>query len=126
MYKITKEFAFEAAHHLNGLPADHPCTRTHGHSYRVQVDIVGDIDKTGFVYDYRKLDPIKQWIDEHLDHQDLNLRIAFNPTAEIIARELYYQALDLIPELHVGLGNQFYLDAVRVSETQKTWAEYRP
>jgi 6-pyruvoyl-tetrahydropterin synthase len=36
-YTISKEFAFSAAHHLNGLPPSHPCSRVHGHNYVVRV-----------------------------------------------------------------------------------------
>src|SRR5215468_9371730 len=34
-YTISKFFEFSAAHHLTGLPDDHPCSRVHGHNYVV-------------------------------------------------------------------------------------------
>ena len=33
--EIFKEFTFEAAHRLPNLPAEHKCSRLHGHSFRV-------------------------------------------------------------------------------------------
>ncbi len=127
MYTITKQFAFEAAHQLTGLPEDHPCMRLHGHSYRVEVVIQSvRLNEIGFVYDYRALDPIKNLIDEQLDHQNLNNVLAENPTAENIARWLYLYIIKLqLPGLGLKeFGPGPYLQAVRISETQKTWAEF--
>ena len=91
MYVITKEFSFCASHSLNGLPADHPCSRLHGHNYTVIAELKTDfVDQTGFVVDYRKLDPIKQYLDSKFDHQHLNAVVEFNPTAENLAAHLYY------------------------------------
>ena len=117
MFIITKMFNFEASHQLRGLPEDHPCARCHGHSYRVEFELVAaHLNKVGFVRDYRELDCVKRYVDECLDHQHLNEVLKpLNPTAENIACFLYHRFLPEFPELQ----------AVRVSETAKTWAEYR-
>lgn len=120
MFTITKEFAFEAAHHLPDMPEGHQCKRPHGHSYRVVVELQSDaLDGFGFVEDYGALADIKQFIDTRLDHRDL-VEIFGNAgnttTAERLARELY----GLWKERH-GL-----LTAVTVCETAKTSATYRP
>lgn len=116
-YTIAKEFAFSAAHHLEGLPDGHPCSRQHGHNYLVTVELSTlTLDERGFVIDYGDLKPFQRWIDEHLDHRDLNEVVTFNPTAENLAKHLFGIAKAMFPEV----------SAVRVSETPKTWAEYRP
>ena len=90
MYKITKEFSFCASHRLEGLPADHPCIKVHGHNYIVVVELQSAVlDKTGMVVDYRKLDLIKQYIDNHFDHNHLNDILEVNPTAENIAKHIF-------------------------------------
>lgn len=118
MHRITKQFGFSASHQLSHLPADHPCARLHGHNYVVEVELAaGELNEHGFVRDYRELDRLKRYIDEQFDHRHLNDVLGHDrPTAEILARHFYDWCRPHFPELQ----------AVRVSETQKTWAEYRP
>ena len=117
MFTIEKEFKFEAAHSLSGLPGDHPCSRVHGHSYRVQLILEKkEVDqKIGFVRDYRELDKVKKFIEEKMDHRNLNEVFSFNPTAELLARELF----------HIFKRDFEELVSVGVSETAKTWAYYQ-
>jgi len=126
MYTISKKFEFCASHCLDHLPPDHPCSRIHGHNYSVEVVLESDeLDENGFVLDYRKLDIVKIKIDEKLDHQHLNNAMeGLKPTAELIAKMLYewiYAAVICDETIRKDLK----LSAVRVSETGKTWAEYR-
>jgi len=115
MYKISKQFAFSASHILEGLPADHPCTRMHGHNYIVTVHLKAkELNSIGFVKDYRELSLVKDYIDDELDHRHLNDIFSFNPTAENMAKTIYDKFKPLIPELY----------AVEVSETPKTTAIY--
>lgn len=117
MFEITKEFHLSASHNLSGLVPEHPCSRLHGHNYVITVHLASyQLDDTGFVFDYRALDPIKKFIDEKLDHRHLNDVIPGNPTAENIARYMYDKFFPLFP----------LLVAVSVSETEKTNATYRP
>lgn len=117
MFTIRKEFSFSAGHALDGLPSDHPCTRIHGHNYVVTVELASNfLNDPGFVVDYRKLDPIKEYIDDNLDHRHLNDVLEFNPTAELIARHLFIVFKDQFPELR----------AIEVRETPKTSARYEP
>ncbi|MGL6022076.1 MAG: 6-pyruvoyl trahydropterin synthase family protein, partial [Chitinophagaceae bacterium] len=90
MYTISKEFHFSASHQLTGLYKEHPCARLHGHNYKaIFYFSQTQLDKIGFVIDYRTLDTIKQYIDNELDHQHLNDVFSFNPTSEHIAFFLY-------------------------------------
>jgi 6-pyruvoyltetrahydropterin/6-carboxytetrahydropterin synthase len=117
MYTISKEFTFSASHKLENLPADHPCSRVHGHNYIVIIELESDkLDDKGFVVDYRKLDLIKQFINNHLDHRHLNDEFTFNPTAGNIAKYIYEIFLKTYPQL----------SAVTVKETPKTTVRYSP
>jgi len=115
MYIIRKEFHFSAAHQLEGLPENHPCSNLHGHNYVVTIELKSKkLDNIGMVIDYRNLQPIKELIDSSLDHKNLNDVIAFNPTAENLANYLYHQAKKIFPKVC----------AVEVQETPKTTARY--
>ena len=118
MYRITKEFHFSASHQLFGLPEDHQCARLHGHNYIVVIELAAqELNAHGFVRDYLELAPLKRYIDDRLDHRHLNDVLGDDcVTAERIARHLYEWCSARWPETA----------AVKVSETPKTWAEYRP
>jgi len=118
MYRIRKSFQFSASHQLFGLPKNHPCTRLHGHNYEVMIELASaTLNETGFVIDYRELSEFKDYIDNNLDHRHLNDVLGEDDTtAERIANHLYHWAKVKWPEV----------SAVSVSETSKTWAEFRP
>ncbi len=118
MYKISKEFSFSASHALVGLPADHPCTRLHGHNYVVTIHLKNEqLNDNGFVIDYHDLKPIKEYIDNTLDHRHLNdIMSPINSSAENLAKMLYDAFKPNFPLLY----------AVEVSETPKTNAIYEP
>ena len=138
MYKISKEFHFCASHRLEGLRADHPCSRLHGHNYVVTVELESNyLNQTGFVVDYRDLDSIKNWIDNACDHKHLVREfvpnegfkesecyiLGFNPTAENMAfhfHGLFTEILATEDKANV----RFTISAVTVSETPKTMARY--
>lgn len=120
MFTISKEFAFSASHQLEHLVQDdHPCKRLHGHNYTIALVLQGEtLDDRGFVEDYRSLDRFKRWVDDEVDHRHLNdvLGSSLATTAENLARFVFEKWRGDIPQLV----------AVRVSETPKTWSEYRP
>lgn len=116
MFRISKEFHFSASHQLSGLPDEHQCSRLHGHNYIVVVELSSDeLDCNGFVRDYHELSALKTYIDEKLDHRHLNDLFDFPSTAENLAKHFFDWSRVRWPEI----------SAVRVSETPKTWAEYR-
>ncbi len=118
MYRISKEFHFSASHQLLDLPDTHQCARLHGHNYVVEVELASaTLDANGFVRDYHELAPLKAYIDDQLDHRHLNDVLNDNMvTAERLAKHFYDWCHARWPET----------TAARVSETPKTWAEYRP
>lgn len=117
-YEIQKEFHFSASHQLTHLPEGHQCARLHGHNYIVVV-VLGsnELNEDGFVRDYGELKPLKQLIDNNLDHKHLNDVFDFYTTAENMAKHLFYICKE-------AFGWEEVIE-VRVSETPKTWARYR-
>lgn len=67
----------------------------HGHNYDLTVSVTGEIDpETGYVMDAKVLaDLIKQEVEEHFDHKNLNLDVPdfenLNPSAENISVVIY-------------------------------------
>ena len=51
--RLVKSFTFEAAHWLPTFPEGHKCRRMHGHSFKVDVVVEGEVppDK-GYLIDY--------------------------------------------------------------------------
>ena len=77
---IGKEFHFEAAHHLPGH--DGKCRQPHGHSYRVLVEVRGELlndetsPKDGMVLDFADLSiHFHNLIFSKVDHTDLNVSL---------------------------------------------------
>jgi 6-pyruvoyltetrahydropterin/6-carboxytetrahydropterin synthase len=121
-FRIAKRFTFEAAHQLAGLPEGHKCGRLHGHSYTVEVVVTAtELTGPGFVADFADLAPAKQHLAERFDHHALNASLDVEPTSENLARCLFEWCAENLP-----LPTTAALEAVRVSETPATWAEYRP
>ena len=42
--ELTRRFRFESAHRLPMDPEGHKCFRVHGHSFRIDVSLEGEID----------------------------------------------------------------------------------
>src|SRR4051812_33944662 len=43
--RLTKDFTFEAAQTLPGAPEGHKCRKMHGHSFKVEVSVEGEVDR---------------------------------------------------------------------------------
>jgi 6-pyruvoyltetrahydropterin/6-carboxytetrahydropterin synthase len=115
--ELVREYRFEAAHRLPRLPETHKCHRLHGHSFRFEVTLEGEVDpKTGFLIDFGDVDRIVDPLVERLDHFYLNeVEGLDNPTSEVLAGWLWDR---LRPQLPV-------LAAVTVSETCDSRCTYR-
>jgi len=97
MFTVTKDFRFEAAHHLDHLPTTHKCHRLHGHSYKFTVEVTGEPDERGFVIDYAEIADAVNPLIAKLDHYNLNDLFSFHTTAENLARWLYHEISLSIP-----------------------------
>jgi 6-pyruvoyltetrahydropterin/6-carboxytetrahydropterin synthase len=85
MISIFLEDSFDAAHWLPNVREDHKCRRPHGHTYRIRLEVTGQVDTTsGWIMDYAELR--EKWLPlkEKLDHRSLNDFLP-NPTCEVIA-----------------------------------------
>ncbi len=71
--RLVKEFRFEAAHTLPSLPEGHKCRQMHGHSFRMEIIIEGEVDEEiGWIYDHKKISEAMDPLLEQLDHSYLN------------------------------------------------------
>lgn len=114
--EIFCEFGFEAAHQLPRVPAGHKCARLHGHSYKVQLSVRGEVaPETGWVMDFAAIKAAFRPLHEQLDHVYLNdLPGLENPTSEVLARWIWDRLAGTLP-----------LAAVTVRETCTAGCVYR-
>jgi len=99
--RLVKSFGFEAAHWLPTFPDGHKCRRLHGHSFRVEVVVEGDLDpERGYLVDYGDIKAATQPIENELDHRCLNdIPGLENPTSEMIARWIWNRLHPALPQL---------------------------
>lgn len=123
MYELTVKSEFEAAHYIKNYPGK--CARLHGHNWVVEAIVRGDtLNELGILIDFKVLkDALNKVLDE-FDHQYLNKLEIFaekNPTAEIIAKEIF----DKLSTAEIFNGST-KLAGVRVYESPKSCVTYFP
>lgn len=98
---IFKSFTFEAAHRLPNVPADHKCARLHGHSFRVEVMVAGEVgEASGWVMDFGDVKAAFEPLRDALDHRYLNdIPGLENPTSENIAIWIWQRLKPNLPLL---------------------------
>src|SRR5262245_26243919 len=81
---LTKVVEFSAAHRLANPASTErenrdrygPCSRRHGHDYRLEVTVRGPVDGSGMVMDVAVLeDAMRSAVLELVDHRDLDLEV---------------------------------------------------
>jgi 6-pyruvoyltetrahydropterin/6-carboxytetrahydropterin synthase len=99
--ELRKSFQFEAAHLLPGLPKTHKCRRLHGHSFKAEIVVSGEVDpKLGWVMDYAEISAAFKPIWEKLDHHYLNeIPGLENPTSEVLAAWIWKKLKPKLPQL---------------------------
>ncbi|MET9700374.1 6-carboxytetrahydropterin synthase QueD [Streptomyces sp. NPDC006529] len=114
--EMVREFTFEAAHRLPLVAEDHTCARLHGHSYRVDVTVSGEVPgERGWVGDFGEIEAALQPLREELDHRYLNEVPGLeNPTSEVLARWIWDRLSAALP-----------LSSVTVRETAASGYVYR-
>lgn len=137
--RITKEFQFEMAHALLGY--DGPCKNIHGHSYKLDVTVVGKVKEDtsdsdeGMVIDFGIIkDIVKELIIDEYDHslvlndkmkidvKQFNFMnkliiVPFQPTCE--------KLLDHYSELIISkLPSHIKLQSLMLRETPTSYAEW--
>jgi 6-pyruvoyltetrahydropterin/6-carboxytetrahydropterin synthase len=115
--RLERTYQFEAAHFLPKVPPGHKCARMHGHSYRIDVAIEGEIDvELGWLVDLAVIDEHAARLVNQLDHQVLNeIEGLANPTSEILAAWWWQRLSPGLPQLC----------EVVVSETPSSRCVYR-
>ena len=113
--EVFREFSFEAAHRLPNVPEGHKCARLHGHSFRVEVRVGGQLQPaSGMVVDFADIKAAFAPLHEVLDHHYLNeVEGLDNPTSENLARWIWERMAEALP-----------LAAVVVHETCTSGARY--
>ena len=99
--EIFKEFRIEAAHRLPNVPPGHKCARLHGHSFRIELHVEGEVDPhTGWVMDFADIKRAFEPIYQRLDHHYLNdVPGLDNPTSENLARYIWRELRPSLPLL---------------------------
>jgi len=104
---------FDSAHFL---PGHEKCGIIHGHTYRVEVEVEGELKK-GMVIDFADLKRVLKEIIDKLDHRLINDLIE-NPTCENIC-------IWIFNELESKLPKDLRIIRVRLYEGCDKWAEVR-
>jgi 6-pyruvoyltetrahydropterin/6-carboxytetrahydropterin synthase len=120
VFEVGVTAQFEAAHRLRGDFG--PATRTHGHTYRVEVAVRGpELHSDGTLYDIGLLQQVVQDAVGRLHYRDLDevaeLR-GRNTTAEVVAQHLHEH---IAAQLR-GQGGSTLI--VRVWESPQAYAVY--
>ena len=99
--EIFKSFTLEAAHRLPNVPPGHKCARLHGHSFRVELHVSGEVgERTGWVMDFGDIKAAFKPLYERLDHHYLNdIPGLDNPTSENLAIWIWDQLKPALPLL---------------------------
>lgn len=99
--EILKEFTFEAAHRLPNVAPGHKCGRLHGHSFRVEVHVRGQVGAdSGWVLDFADITQAFKPLWEQLDHNYLNeIEGLSNPTSEVLATWIWNRLQASLPLL---------------------------
>ncbi|HPI41864.1 MAG TPA: 6-carboxytetrahydropterin synthase QueD [Pseudobdellovibrionaceae bacterium] len=115
-YGIKHNFRIESARFLPRLPKEHPCSRTHGHSFEIIIELCGELnEELGWLIDYNDIKNNVQPVLQQLDHRLLNEVPGLeNPTSELLAQWIFNKVVLSLPDLYT----------VRVKETPDTECMY--
>ncbi|AZJ19493.1 6-carboxytetrahydropterin synthase QueD [Bacillus wiedmannii] len=123
---VSKEFTFDAAHHLHCYEGK--CKNLHGHTYKVVFGISGYVNEIGLAIDFGDIKEIwKNEIEIYLDHRYLNETLpAMNTTAENMVVWIYEKMAEAL--LKDNRANEYKgarVEFVRLFETPTSYAEVR-
>ena len=142
-YAVEKKFNFAAAHALEHLGQDHPCSAIHGHNYVLTVRIEAEqLDDTGFVIDFSVISRNLRDDIDAIDHsfmittntsfkdeiKEISIfRKIFtfpewceNTSSEYICRYFHYRVKELLEIRKVNYNKII----IKLSETDNNLAEY--
>lgn len=121
---VSKEFTFDAAHHLHCYEGK--CKNLHGHTYKVVFGISGFVDEIGLAIDFGDIKAIwKDEIEIYLDHRYLNETLPkMNTTAENMVVWIYEKMADALNK-RSETYHEARVEFVRLFETPTSYAEVR-
>jgi 6-pyruvoyltetrahydropterin/6-carboxytetrahydropterin synthase len=101
MFELSKQFRFDAAHTLERAIETESSRRIHGHSYRAEVTIRGEPDKTsGMLMDLGLLARALEETREALDHRFLDEVKDLGPaTMENLSAWIWRRLAPSVPKL---------------------------
>lgn len=121
-FELNKDMNFSAAHFIPDEEAG-KCQVMHGHTYHINVTIVGnELDSLGFLIDFKQL---KNLIHTKYDHSVLNDHPEFKehfPTTERLAEQIGTSIQQVLQQK----DNQPVCLQVIVRETPTSYVIYRP
>jgi len=123
---VSKEFTFDAAHHLHCYEGK--CKNLHGHTYKVIFGISGYVDDRGLMMDFGDIKDIwKNEIEIFLDHRYLNETLPpMNTTAENMVVWIYEKMQEAVTtEERQNLYHGARVEFVKLYETPTSYAEAR-
>lgn len=114
---VYKKFTIESARSLPNLSDNHPCSRVHGHSFKIIISLEGSINtKTGFVFDFSDIEKAFNPIKNKLDHVYLNdIDGLENPSSENLCIWIWEKLKVRLPELF----------KIEIKETSSTGCIYK-
>ncbi len=139
MYNIAKEFSFSMGHRLSCH--DGLCKNFHGHNYVVIVGLKsGELNPNGMVMDFADLKALGEHYFKEFDHAMMInksdagkfmklqqqmpylkvLIVDYEPTAENMAREIYFYFQNEIDKY----SGSVKMDFVTIYETEKSQVTY--
>ncbi|WP_028543439.1 6-carboxytetrahydropterin synthase QueD [Paenibacillus taiwanensis] len=123
---VSKEFTFDAAHHLHAYEGK--CKNLHGHTYKVVFGISGYVNEIGLALDFGDIKEVwKAYIEPFLDHRYLNETLPLmNTTAENMVVWIFEQMEQALQnEPYREKCHQARTEFVRLYETPTSYAEAR-
>lgn len=98
---LIKIFTFDSAHRLPCVADGHKCSNVHGHTFKVEIHLTGQVDKEqAWVIDFADVKTICEPVISTLDHNFLNdIQGLQNPTSENSARWLWNKLSDQLRQL---------------------------
>ncbi|PCJ26358.1 MAG: 6-carboxytetrahydropterin synthase QueD [Flavobacteriales bacterium] len=137
--RITKEFQFEMAHALLGY--DGPCKNIHGHSYKLDVTVIGEVKNgtsdsdEGMVIDFGVIKKIiKELIVDEYDHSlVLNEKMKIDPAQFNFMNKLiivpFQPTCELLLDHYANLiksklPSNIQLHSLKLRETPTSYAEW--
>lgn len=117
---LSKEFTFDSAHHLHCYEGK--CMNLHGHTYRLQVMMLGEPDERGLTIDFADMKRIvTERVLKPLDHKYINEELPLmNTTAENMVVWIYEEVLDALKT--EGWYPRVKLEEIKLWETPTSFA----